>query len=385
MINGGELFMTKHERIILDKLTEDPMLSQSELASMLGLTRSSVSVYISHLMHDGYIRGRGYVLDSQKNIYIIGSSSIDYRTVMKQDAALSPNQVTIMDDYDLTVSYGGIAKNIAENMTRLGHSISCISAIGSDSLGGELLNEYQKLGVNVDDVLVVPASRSSTYLEIRSFDYNRIILASANMKLQSRLTPEFLTEKKYKLRHAKAIITEDSIPSETLRHLSSTYPLVYLICSKATRINQYKAFLSQFNGMVTNLEIASLLLQRSVPDVDNEDAVFSTAALLRKLINGPLLLCYGNNRFCYADKELITICEYNTFSKSSDLYPHYRDTVASGFFHCLLENSDSESLLKYISACRDISVQSPELSNQQLCPELVADVISGKTFRFISR
>ena len=41
-------------------------------------------------------------------------------------------------------------------MTRLGHSISCISAIGSDSLGGELLNEYRKLGLNVDNMLIVP-------------------------------------------------------------------------------------------------------------------------------------------------------------------------------------------------------------------------------------
>lgn len=377
--------MTKHERIILDKLIEDPMLSQSELASMLGLTRSSVSVYISHLMHNGYIRGRGYVLDGQKSIYIVGSSSIDYRTVINQDASFPPQQVTVLDDYDLTVSYGGIAKNIAESMTRLGHSISCISAIGSDSLGGELLNEYRKLGINVDDVLVVPASRSSTYLEIRSLDFSQIFLASANMKLQSRLTPEFLVEKKYKLRHAKAIITEDSLSPETLRYLSSSYPSVFLICSKTTRVNHYSSFLGQFNGVVANLEIASLLVQHPVPNIDDENSIFAITALLRRQINGPLLICYGKNRFCYAEKDHITICEYNIPSGNSDLYPHYRDTVASGFFHCLLEDMSSEELLKYISVCRDISAQSTELASQQLCPELVTDIISNKVFRFSSR
>ena len=48
--------MIKHERLILEKLTENPMLSQGELAAMLNLTRSSVSVYISHLMQMGFIR-----------------------------------------------------------------------------------------------------------------------------------------------------------------------------------------------------------------------------------------------------------------------------------------------------------------------------------------
>ena len=55
----GVPIMIKHERLILEKLTENPMLSQGELAAMLNLTRSSISVYISHLMQMGYIRGRG--------------------------------------------------------------------------------------------------------------------------------------------------------------------------------------------------------------------------------------------------------------------------------------------------------------------------------------
>ncbi len=377
--------MTKHERIILDKLTEDPMLSQSELAAMLGLTRSSISVYISHLMQEGYIRGRGYVLDNQKTVYVIGTSSIDYRTVVDQDTPLFSSHTAIVEDQELTVSYGGIAKNIGESMTRLGHSISCISAIGSDSLVGELLNEYRKLGINVDNMLIVPASRSSTYLELRSLDYSQVILGAANMKLQLHLTPEFLTEKRYKLRHARAIIVEDSVPAETLQYVSSNYSPVFLTCSKTTRIQRYASFLGQFNGMIANLEIACRLTQRELPAPEDDGAVFAITAQLRRQINGPLLLCYGSDRFSYMGNGPVLLCQYSSPHKNSALYAHYRDTVAASFFHCLLEKMDGEALLKCAAACRDISARSIELTNHQLCPELIADVISGKTFHFVSR
>ena len=128
--------MTKHERIILEKLVENPMLSQSELAEMLGLTRSSVSVYISHLMQMGFIRGRGYVIENCDNLYVIGTAGVDHRMVMEESRLLQPDSATILDDCELTVSYGGIAKNVSENLCRLGGRVSCICAVGARFIHG---------------------------------------------------------------------------------------------------------------------------------------------------------------------------------------------------------------------------------------------------------
>lgn len=374
--------MTKHERIILEKLSENPMLSQNELAKMLNLTRSSVSVYISHLMQLGYIRGRGYVLDDQKTVFIVGTSSIDYRTVMDRSSLLQADTATVLDDYDLTVSYGGIAKNLADNMSHLGDKIACISAIGSDVLGHELLNEYKQAGINVDDVLIVPAARSSTYLEIRSLDSSQVIFGSANMKLQLQITPEFLSGKKNKLVHAKMVITEDSISTEALQYLSSNYSPTMLICTKRSRIKRFASFLNQFNGMVASLDIARGILGEP-PSPDEDDAsVFSLTARLRKKTNGPVLLCYGKNKFSYTGRRHIIICEYTDPLDNAAIYQHYRDTVAASLFHCLLDDIEDEDLLKYVSACRDIVSQSGTLVNHQLCPELVSSVISNKRFQF---
>ena len=187
--------MIKHERLILEKLTENPMLSQGELAAMLNLTRSSISVYISHLMQMGYIRGRGYLIEDHNTIYVVGTASIDYRTTIDEALLRDPTHTATLDDNELNIDFGGIGKNISENIHRIGHNVSYICAIGSDVFGQELLEECRQNGIDVSDSLVVPAKKSSTYLEISSRDRKKIVLSSANMKLQQSLTPDFYKQK----------------------------------------------------------------------------------------------------------------------------------------------------------------------------------------------
>lgn len=375
--------MTKQERNILEKLTENPLLSQSELAEMLNITRSSVSVYISHLMQMGYIRGRGYLIEDYNTLFVIGTAAIDYHTSIPDDALLTGGKRTaIMDDNELVVYYGGIGKNLAENLSRFGDSVSCVCAVGSDVQGKELLDECRQTGFDVSDALIVPGAKSSTYLEIRSVDKSRIILSSANMKLQQQLTPAFLKSKSHKLRHARAIIVEDSLSTESLQYISSSFSPVptMLVCSKVTRINRFAHFLNQFSCLVASLEIAWLILDNSGSVPDDDSSVFSIATRLSVKVNGPVLLSYGKCDFAFSDGHHTILCCYSDPLDSASFYSHYRDSVAAGFFHCLLEGADSEYLIKYVCACRHIISQSPNLVNPQMCPELIDSIIQSKQF-----
>ena len=56
--------MTRREQEILEIIKEKPTIEQSELAAMLGITRSSVAVHIANLQKKGYILGRGYIVNN---------------------------------------------------------------------------------------------------------------------------------------------------------------------------------------------------------------------------------------------------------------------------------------------------------------------------------
>ena len=369
--------MIKHERLILEKLTENPMLSQGELAAMLNLTRSSVSVYISHLMQMGFIRGRGYLIEDHNTIYVIGTASIDYRTTIDEALLRDPSHAATLDDNELNIDFGGIGKNISENIHRIGHKVSYIGAIGSDVLGQELLQDCRQNGIDVSDSLVIPAKKSSTYLEISSRDRKEIILSSANMKLQESLTPDFLQGKSAKLRHALAIVIEDSLSENSIQYISSNYsPIpIFMVCSKYTRVPRCMHFLNQFHALVTSLDIAWLILgERGIPPLQDV-LTMDIARQLSNKVGGAVLMCYGKSEVVYAHDNRAILGRYSDPGYRAGIYAHYRDTVAAAFFHCLLEEADDEELLRYVCACRDIVSGTEQIVNKQLCPELVSSAM----------
>lgn len=134
-INQGDKIMTDREKEILDVIKENPMISQQELADRLSITRSSVAVHITNLMKKGYIIGKGYILKKSNYITVIGGSNIDIQGV--------PNKSLVLFDSNpgkVDISLGGVGRNIADNICRLGINTKLISAIGNDLYGNQLLS-----------------------------------------------------------------------------------------------------------------------------------------------------------------------------------------------------------------------------------------------------
>src|SRR3989304_7686515 len=52
------------------------------------------------------------------------------------------------------VSFGGVARNVAENLARLGTSVALITAVGDDPQGQALLDDARQAGINTGHVLV---------------------------------------------------------------------------------------------------------------------------------------------------------------------------------------------------------------------------------------
>ena len=55
--------MTSKEREILNIIKENPTIEQSEIAELLNISRSTVGVHISSLQKQGYLVGKGYIVD----------------------------------------------------------------------------------------------------------------------------------------------------------------------------------------------------------------------------------------------------------------------------------------------------------------------------------
>ena len=169
--------MTQRETEILKLIEKDPLLSQREIAELLGITRSSVAVHISNLMKKGLIVGKGYITNSKSYATVVGGVNVDIQGFPYQElipADSNPGTVKI--------SLGGVGRNIAENMARLGINVKLISAVGQDIYGKRIMDECKMNGVDLTESLYLEGGSTSTYLSILD-ETGDMALAIAHMEI----------------------------------------------------------------------------------------------------------------------------------------------------------------------------------------------------------
>jgi pseudouridine kinase len=88
-------------------------------------------------------------------------------------------------------SAGGVARNVAENLARLGHVVRLVSAVGDDPAGHALLASTRLAGVDVSACAVVPGEATASYVSLHEPD-GTLLAAVNDMQVLERLTPAVL-------------------------------------------------------------------------------------------------------------------------------------------------------------------------------------------------
>ncbi len=143
--------LTPREAEILTLLRAQPMLDAAGIARCLGTSKGAIAVALSSLTAKGEIVGRGYLLRSAPTAVVVGGAVWDVKARSNQNLRLrTSNPSTI------TRTPGGVGRNIAENLARMGSAVQLVAAIGADPAGRELLNHTAEAGVDVSQMIISP-------------------------------------------------------------------------------------------------------------------------------------------------------------------------------------------------------------------------------------
>lgn len=193
------------------------MISQQALAGKLGISRSAVAGHIMKLTNKGIIKGRGYVISDASFVAAIGGANMDIHG--KPAGALRRHD---SNPGTVHTSPGGVARNIAENLARLGADCRLISAIGSDAHGQLLLQHCRDAGVDIQHVQQIDGAQTSTYLSVldQSGDMH---VAINDMAILEELGPERLRAQTAMLKQASLIVLDTNLREDTLAWLIQTF------------------------------------------------------------------------------------------------------------------------------------------------------------------
>lgn len=167
-------------------------------------------------------------------VYVIGGVNMDISGT--PDAELRPGD---SNPGQVTVSPGGVGRNIAENLCRLGRKVSLITVLGNDDYAEVIRTQCRNIGIGLDLSFTNPMGRTSTYLCLNEQNGD-LHAAIADMKICDQLTPALLEPILPELNRGAMVIADANIPEETLRWIAEnvTVPIVAdpVSVAKASRL-----------------------------------------------------------------------------------------------------------------------------------------------------
>jgi len=92
------------------------------------------------------------------------------------------------------VSFGGVCRNIAENMARVGANTKFISILGNDEKGKSILEHAKTKNLDMSDSLVVEGASTPTYVAILD-ESGEMVSAIVDINVDQYLTEEFIDSK----------------------------------------------------------------------------------------------------------------------------------------------------------------------------------------------
>ncbi len=88
---------------------------------------------------------------------------------------------------------GGVGRNVAENLARLGTAVRLVSAVGDDPAGDRIVADTRAAGVDVTGVRRVTGGSTGTYTAVLAPD-GELVTAVADMSAVDAITPEDLPD-----------------------------------------------------------------------------------------------------------------------------------------------------------------------------------------------
>ena len=348
---------TKREAELLRLINSNPMISQDQLSEKLGITRSSVGVHISNMVNKKLIKGRGYITDTEEFVSIIGGANIDLQ-------GSSDNKLAINDSNpgEISMSTGGVGRNIAENLSRISVTSKIFSYVGIDSLGDFLINETQRAGVDTSYIKKHPTLPTSQYLSI--LDDNKDMLVSiSDMRIINEMSIEDIKSFSNVLNQSSVIVIDTNIPVDVIKYITDEFSHLPLFLdpvsiSKASKIVD---IIGKFHTVKPNKLEAELITGIKIND---EKSMLKVAKEIFSRGCKQIFITLGKDGVFYYDgKEHGKYCQKNIKLNSAN---GAGDAFVAGLVYGFLKLDSIKKTARYASAAAAIALKSKNTISSDL-------------------
>jgi pseudouridine kinase len=250
-----------------------------------------------------------------EKVLVIGATLLDVKG--KPVAGLEPGT---SNTSTIRITRGGTARNVAENLGRLGADVTLISAVGQDLTGEQLVAQTAAADVNVDQVLKIEGENTGAYMAVLETT-GSLSVALDDVSVMSHITAGLLDRYRSLFRDADMIMMDGSLSPDAMKtvvRLANQYKVPLCADPSSARL-AYKLIphLQHLHLVVPNEVEASELCQFDVLDKDPTSVLTLARMLMQKGVKNVVLTLKDFG------------LDYATSTESGYIPPRYSEMVDS--------------------------------------------------------
>lgn len=233
-------------------------------------------------------------------VVVIGAAGVDLVGRLEGDLNLGTSNPS-----RIRSSHGGTARNIAENLGRLGQEVCLISAVGEDQAGDQILAQLRQAHVQVETVLRVREYPTGTYLAVINA-HGELALALDDMRPIAALTPSVLKQYADLIAQAALLVLDANLSPAALRTVFSLANQHKIpVCADPTSntlAHRLKRYLERLFLVTPNVVEAGILCDLAVDPGYRRQAMQAAKCLVSRGVR-IAIVTLAQFGVCYATSE----------------------------------------------------------------------------------
>jgi pseudouridine kinase len=300
-------------------------------------------------------------------VYVIGGANIDISGKANASLKLKDSNPGKVD-----LSFGGVARNIAENLARLGIPVIFISAFSDDLLSASMLKHLNTLKIDVSNSLIVKNANTATYLALLNKD-NDMEVAISDTTILKKLDKKYLQPIINKIKPKDILVIDTNLDALVLDYIfKNCKGKIFVDPISTTKTKKIIPYLDKIYAIKPNVFEAETIVDYKISkdkDVVNAASKINHKGVSKTFISLGKLGAYG---FTDGRGEFVRGKNVKIVSATGA-----GDAFMAGLVISEIRNLSLSETLRYATGCAQLALSSESTVSSKMSDQAVKKLMRG--------
>ncbi|NLC96550.1 MAG: kinase [Erysipelotrichaceae bacterium] len=300
-------------------------------------------------------------------VYIIGGANIDII-----GSSLKPLLVHDSNPGKISLSFGGVGRNISENLALLKEDIYFCSIFSNDSFGKMMIEDLEKKGINICYSKVVSNYNSSIYLAILD-EKKDMYLGMSDMDILDELDIETIDKMIKNIDNKDTVVLDTNLNENIIKHICyNSKGLIVVDPISARKSHKIKEVLNYIDIFKPNKYEAESISGIYINDIETANSCIDY--FLKKGVK-ELVITLGSEGVIAANN-MERYWLYHDYVEVVNATGG-GDAFLSAYVKSRINNEDIINSAKYAIGSAVCTVKSLDTVNQMLCDSIIYEELNN--------